>query len=35
METQPLSIRAEQDNVIEEFSQFTDWADRYEYLIYL
>jgi cysteine desulfuration protein SufE len=33
MEIQPLSIRAEQDKVIEEFSQFTDWADRYEYLI--
>lgn len=33
MDTRATQINTEQDNVIEEFSQFTDWADRYEYLI--
>ena len=27
------SIVSEQDQIIEEFSQFTDWSDKYEYLI--
>src|SRR6187431_1680988 len=27
------SITTEQDQIIEEFSQFTDWSDKYEYLI--
>lgn len=27
------SIISEQDQIVEEFSQFTDWSDKYEYLI--
>ncbi len=27
------SISNEQDQIIEEFSQFSDWSDKYEYLI--
>ncbi len=33
MHTAPSTIDLEQANVIEEFSQFTDWSDKYEYLI--
>ena len=33
MQTAISAIVQEQENVIEEFSQFTDWSDRYEYLI--
>lgn len=33
MDTRATQINAEQDSVIDEFSQFTDWSDRYEYLI--
>ena len=33
MATEISAINREQDNVIEEFSQLTDWSDKYEYLI--
>ncbi len=33
MATQVSGIIKEQEQVIEEFSQFTDWSDKYEYLI--
>ena len=33
MNTSVSSITTEQDQIIEEFSQFTDWSDKYEYLI--
>lgn len=33
MDTRATQINAQQDSVIDEFSQFTDWSDRYEYLI--
>lgn len=33
MASQISDIRNEQDKTIEEFSQFTDWSDKYEYLI--
>jgi len=33
MNTQVSGISKEQEQVIEEFSQFTDWSDKYEYLI--
>jgi cysteine desulfuration protein SufE len=33
MATQSTGIAKEQDQIIEEFSQFTDWSDKYEYLI--
>lgn len=33
MTTQVSSVALEQEQVIEEFSQFTDWSDKYEYLI--
>lgn len=33
MHTTHTMIDLEQEKVIEEFSQFTDWADKYEYLI--
>lgn len=33
MATQVSSVALEQDQVIEEFAQFTDWSDKYEYLI--
>ena len=33
MDTQVSGIIKEQDQVIEEFAQFTDWTDKYEYLI--
>ena len=33
MQTQVSDITREQESVIEEFSQFTDWSDKYEYLI--
>ncbi len=33
MDSRATQINAEQDSVIDEFSQFTDWSDRYEYLI--
>lgn len=33
MQTAHSSIELEQEKVIEEFSQFTDWSDKYEYLI--
>lgn len=33
MHTAPSVIDLEQEKVIEEFSQFTDWSDKYEYLI--
>ena len=33
MHTAHSSIELEQEKVIEEFSQFTDWSDKYEYLI--
>lgn len=33
MATQVSSVALEQEQVIEEFSQFTDWSDKYEYLI--
>ncbi len=33
MSTQISDIKQEQDQIIEEFSQFTDWSDKYEYLI--
>lgn len=33
MQTEVSGIVKEQEAVIEEFSQFTDWTDKYEYLI--
>lgn len=33
MATQVSSVALEQEQVIEEFAQFTDWSDKYEYLI--
>lgn len=33
MATQLSPISKEQDQVIEEFSEFTEWSDKYEYLI--
>lgn len=33
MQTAHSTIDLEQEKVIEEFSQFTDWSDKYEYLI--
>jgi cysteine desulfuration protein SufE len=33
MQTTATTIGIEQERVIEEFSQFIDWADKYEYLI--
>ncbi len=33
MQTQASDIMSEQEKVIEEFSQLTDWSDKYEYLI--
>ena len=33
MDSRAAQINAGQDSVIDEFSQFTDWSDRYEYLI--
>jgi cysteine desulfuration protein SufE len=33
MNAEPVSIGTEQAHIIEEFSQFEDWSDRYEYLI--
>jgi cysteine desulfuration protein SufE len=33
MHTAHSTIDIEQEKVIEEFSQFTDWSDKYEYLI--
>jgi cysteine desulfuration protein SufE len=33
MQTAVSGILSEQEKVIEEFSQFTDWSDKYEYLI--
>jgi cysteine desulfuration protein SufE len=33
MQTAVSGIVAEQEKVIDEFSQFTDWSDKYEYLI--
>src|SRR5687767_10994691 len=33
MKAQVSDISREQDKVIEDFSQFTDWSDKYEYLI--
>lgn len=33
MATQVSSVAQEQEQVIEEFAQFTDWSDKYEYLI--
>ena len=30
-----MSINEIQDNIIDEFSQFDDWMDRYSYLIEL
>jgi len=33
METKASSIIREQEQIVEEFAQFTDWSDRYEYLI--
>lgn len=33
MHTAHSTIDLEQEKVIEEFSQFTDWSDKYEYLI--
>lgn len=30
-----MSLKAIQDEIIEEFSIFTDWLDRYDYLIEL
>ena len=33
MDTQVSGIVKEQEQVIEEFAQFTDWTDKYEYLI--
>jgi cysteine desulfuration protein SufE len=33
MQTAVSGIAAEQEKVIDEFSQFTDWSDKYEYLI--
>lgn len=33
MHTAHSTIDHEQEKVIEEFSQFTDWSDKYEYLI--
>jgi cysteine desulfuration protein SufE len=33
MQTQISNIEREQQLVIEEFSQFADWTDKYEYLI--
>lgn len=28
-----MTIKEQQDNIIEEFSFFTDWTEKYEYLI--
>ena len=33
MQTAVSAIAHEQEKVIEDFSQFTDWSDKYEYLI--
>ena len=33
MSTQVSSVANEQEQVIEEFAQFTDWSDKYQYLI--
>jgi cysteine desulfuration protein SufE len=33
MQTAVSAIANEQDKVIEDFAQFTDWSDKYEYLI--
>jgi len=33
MQTQVSDINQQQDLIIDEFSQFTSWTDRYEYLI--
>ncbi len=33
MGTQAAAIEKEQDTIIDEFSNFTDWSDKYEYLI--
>lgn len=33
MQAQVSAISKEQEQVIEEFSQFSDWTDKYEYLI--
>ncbi|MEO5907340.1 MAG: SufE family protein, partial [Saprospiraceae bacterium] len=33
MQSQITDINREQEMVIEEFSHFTDWTDKYEYLI--
>lgn len=33
MVTQASAIEKEQDIIIDEFSNFTDWSDKYEYLI--
>jgi cysteine desulfuration protein SufE len=33
MQTHVSDIISEQEKIIEEFSQFTDWSDKYEYLI--
>jgi cysteine desulfuration protein SufE len=33
METQAAAIEKEQETIIDEFSNFTDWSDKYEYLI--
>src|SRR5574344_2744667 len=30
-----MTIKKEEKNIIEEFSVFTDWMDKYEYLIEL
>lgn len=30
-----MTIKEEEQNIIEEFSVFTDWMDKYEYLIEL
>ena len=33
MQTAVSAIAHEQDKVIEDFAQFTDWSDKYEYII--
>lgn len=33
MDTKVSEVTKEQERVIDEFSQFTDWSDKYEYLI--
>jgi cysteine desulfuration protein SufE len=33
MGTQVAAIEKEQETIIDEFSNFTDWSDKYEYLI--